>query len=412
MKILQFNIFYNEGSTGKIVADIHRRLMRDGHDSYVVFGRGKDWQLKDAEHLYRTTPGNRSELYRKVSRITGLRYNTAYFETYKLLKFIDNIKPDVVHLHCMNCAYIQPFILLKHLSKKGYPVLVTHHADVTITANCDHSFECNKWQTGCGRCATIIKERRSFFLDGTHKSWVQMRKAFKSIKRLYASGVSDWMSNRVRQSPFFQGHECRTILNGLDTKAFTYRKPNSKLRQQLGIESCNQVILHVTPNFSAPIKGSQFVKELAIKMPEIIFVIVGIKPFEKISLPRNIIPIEHVASKEVLSEYYSMADITLLTSYRESFSMVTAESLCCGTPVVGFKAGAPETISIPEYSTFVEYGNVDALETTIRNVLSQNFDNKLISEIARNKYNAETMYTKYLEYYKSIIKYDTVNPDK
>ncbi len=34
--------------------------------------------------------------------------------------------------------------------------------------------------------------------------------------------------------------------------------------------------------------------------------------------------------------------------------MVTAESLCCGTPVVGFTAGGPESIAIDAFSNFVE----------------------------------------------------------
>lgn len=353
MKILQVNIFYDEGSTGKIVSDIHKRLLRDGHESYVVFGRGNHQVDEDIKHLYRTTTTRRSELYRKISRITGLRYNTAYCETKKLIRYVDRIRPDLVHLHCMNCAYVNPFVLLKYLGENDYPVLVTHHADVTITANCDHAFECDRWKTGCGRCPTNISEKRSFFFDCTHISWVQMQRAFSHVKRLYANGVSDWMTNRVRQSPFFGNSECRTILNGLDTKSFQYRPNASYLREKLGIGEKERIILHVTPNFSAPLKGGRYVIEMAKMMPEVKFVIVGIKDFEKTNLPPNVIAINHTDSKEQLSEFYSIADVTLLTSYRESFSMVTAESLCCGTPVVGFKAGAPETIAIPECSEFV-----------------------------------------------------------
>lgn len=403
MKILQINIFYNEGSTGKIVGDIHSRLLRDGHDSYVVFGRGKAWEKDDPDHLFRTTPGNRSLFYRKLSRITGLRYNTAYFETKKLLRHIDRMNPDVVHLHCMNCAYIEPFVLLRHLGKRGCRVLVTHHADVTITANCDHAFDCEKWENGCGHCATNRSERRSFFIDATHRSWVQMRDAFSKVSRLYASGVSEWMSSRVRRSPFFASAECRTILNGLDTESFTYRTSSACLREKLGIGEYDKVVAHVTPDFSAAIKGGRYVVELARRMPDVRFVIIGIKPCEIRNLPANVIPVERIASKHELSEYYSMADVTLLTSYRESFSMVTAESLCCGTPVVGFKAGAPETITIPEFSKFVGYGDIDALQNAVAATIEGRFDRVAVSEIAKLKYDAEKMYSEYLAYYKDII---------
>jgi len=399
MKIVQINIFFDEGSTGKIVGDIHSRLLRDGHQSYVVFGRGKHQVDDDPIHLYRTTSDKVSQIYRKISRVTGLRYNIAYIETYQLINRIERINPDIVHLHCLNCAYINPFILLKYLGKKGYPVLVTHHADVTITANCDHAFDCNRWKTGCGKCKTNQIERRSFWFDGTHLSWIQMKKAFGYVKHLYASGVSDWMSDRVRQSPFFQGVECRTVFNGLDTMAFTYRGECDDIRQELGIKPNDKIVLHVTPNFSAPIKGGHYVIELAQKMPDIKFIIVGIKDFEKVDLPTNIIPINNVASKELLSKYYSIADMTLLLSFRESFSMVTAESLCCGTPVVGFKAGAPETISILEYSEFVDYGDTDTLKNVLYKWLAIDINKDAVSKIAVLRYDAERMYEGYLNYY-------------
>ena len=294
-------------------------------------------------------------------------------------------------------------MLLEYLGRKRYKVLVTHHADVTITANCDHAFECNKWKTGCGNCATNRAEKRSFFIDATHRSWTQMKNAFAKINDLYASGVSDWMTDRVRQSPFFKDKECRTILNGLDTTTFTYRCNNQEIKRNLGIMLSDKVVLHVTPNFSAPIKGGKFVEKLARQMPGVKFIVIGIKQSEISNLPPNLIPILHTDSKEELAEYYSIADVTILTSFRESFSMVTAESLCCGVPVVGFKAGAPETITIPEFSYFVEFGDLKSMAKAIDNVLKQNVDKKNLSEIASRKYDAECMYSNYLNFYESIF---------
>ena len=299
----------------------------------------------------------------------------------------------------MNCAYIEPYILLKHLGEQNYKVLVTHHADVTITANCDHAFECNKWKTGCGHCETNRTEKRSFLIDATHLSWSQMKNAFAKVKQLYASGVSEWMTDRVRQSPFFTNSECRTILSGREKDSVTYRADSADIRSRLGIKDNDKVIIHVTPNFSAPIKGGRYVIELAKRMPEVKFIVVGIKKEEIQNLPNNIIPISHTSSKTELAKFYSLANATVLTSYRESFSMVTAESLCCGTPVVGFKAGAPETIAIPEYSKFVDYGDILGLEEQISLLSNEFFNKRQISNIAREKYNAERMYREYLDYY-------------
>lgn len=403
MKVLQINIYYKEGSTGKIVDDIHRRLLRDGHDSYVAFGKGENWQLKAPDYLYRTTSKRLNRFYGRLGRLMGLRFEVAWWETYKLLKHIDRIKPDIVHLHCMNDSYVNPYMLLSHLGKRNYPVLVTHHADITISANCDYSFECNKWKTGCGHCETVFTERRSYFFDNTNLSWKKMRRAFSKIRKLYASGVSDWMTGRVRQSPFFKDKECITIKNGLDTDVFTYHPNTQTLREKLEIDANRRIILHATPSFTSPIKGGKYVVELARRMPEVAFVIVGIAKKDSSDLPSNIISIEHTNSKSEMAELYSLADLTLLTSFRESFSMVTAESLCCGTPVVGFKAGAPETIAIPEYSEFVDFGDVGLLKAAVERMMSRSIDKKAVSKQGTETYSAETMYASYLEYYKRIL---------
>jgi len=97
-----------------------------------------------------------------------------------------------------------------------------------------------------------------------------------------------------------------------------------------------------------------------------------------------------------------MADVTVLTSRKETFSMVTAESLCCGTPVVGFEAGAPEMITIPEFSAFSEWPDMDRLEKNVRHMLCAGLSREQIADAAAKKYSKETMCENYVEIYRGI----------
>lgn len=119
-------------------------------------------------------------------------------------------------------------------------------------------------------------------------------------------------------------------------------------------------------------------------------------------MPSNVTTIGHTKSKEELSWYYNIADVTLLTSKRETFSMVCAESLACGTHVVGFRAGGPESVFIGDFARFVDYGDVRELGKAINEMitLSPNIDATLINK----KFSAKDMATKYRQLYKEIIK--------
>ena len=85
--------------------------------------------------------------------------------------------------------------------------------------------------------------------------------------------------------------------------------------------------------------------------------------------------------------------------------MVVAESICCGTPVVGFEAGAPELITIPEFSDFVEQGDVDALTEALKKWLFDvEVDKAQVSDCGNKKYRKEIMGQNYLNLYKELMR--------
>lgn len=384
MKILQVNVVYKKGSTGKITHDLHKGLLDAGIESIVCYGRG---ELVNEPGVYKTCPEWYSKLNNALSRVTGIMYGGCFFSTNKLISIIKKEQPDIVHLQCINGYFVNIYRLVNWLKKNHIKTVLTLHAEFMYTGGCGHS-GCPRWRS----------ETKSLFADRTAAMWHKMKDAFDGFEELTVVSVSPWLMERAQRAPILAGKKHCVIYNGLDTGVFhPYDTQDLRKKHHCGDK---KVVFHATPYLSADpnhLKGGYYVLELAKQMPDTVFIVAG-EPEKAIQVPPNVILLGRVASQELLARYYSMADITLLTSKRETFSMVTAESLCCGTPVVGFKAGAPEQIAIPEYSRFVEYGDLVAL----RNQLS-NFNPSVlptqISQSSLQLYSDETMVEEYISIY-------------
>ena len=285
---------------------------------------------------------------------------------------------------------------------KKIPTVLTLHAEFMYTGNCGHSLDCEQWKTGCGNCPQLKKETRSIFFDNTHKSWEMMKDAFVGFKQLEIVSVSPWLMKRATESPIFKEKDHCVILNGVDTSVFRYQDTSS-LRDRFGASS-KEIVFHATPSFSVlreHFKGGFYVCELAKMMPDTLFLVAGPYSGEP-TVPENVKLLGRIKDQEIMAQYYAMADATVVTSKRETFSMVTAESFCCGTPVVGFKAGAPEQITMPEYSSFVDYGDLETLCEALRSFLSKEYNKQTISKAAKEKYSSQTMVKEYIKVYKKV----------
>lgn len=398
MKILQVNCVYNKGSTGKIVYDICGGLKNKGFESVVCYGRGKEVNEKN---VYKVSTEFEAKIHSVFWHLFGVQFGFSSVATAKTINIIKKEKPDVVHLHCLNGNFINVYKLLEFLNEQKIKTLLTLHAEIMHTAGCEHAFECEKWKTECCKCSKINGKISRFFRDDAKYCYNKMKKAFDGFEDLTVIGVSEWLTERAKLSPIFPKNvRFEVVHNGIDTEIFT--KSNfEELYEKYNIPKDKKIILHVTPNFNYSIKGGKYVLEAAKKLSDYQFIIVGFNGDESV-LPQNVLPIKRTNDKQELAKFYSLADVTLLTSKRETFSMVVAESLSCGTPVVGFKAGAPETITIPDYSSFAEFGNVELLCEEIDKILSKKFDKQEISDKAKIKYDFRNMVQKYISNYQGV----------
>ncbi len=404
MKICQINCVYGIGSTGKIVRDLHIGLLEKGYESYVLCPINKEYP--NDKNVFTTSNLLLNKLSAIYRRTTGNQYDGAFLQTNRLIKELKNLKPDIVHLQCINGNNINIYRLLKYLKKNKIKTVLTLHAEFMYTGGCGHAYDCEKWKKGCGKCSIRKEATQSVVFDRTARTWKKMRKSLNDFNDLIVVSVSPWLMNRAKQSPFLNNKKHYYIFNGLETVIFKNTLVND-IREKFA-PSGEKIIFHATPAFSdSPnhIKGGRYVIELAKRLNNDNVKILVAGNYNLSSLvPNNLILLGRIADQNLLAKYYSAADITLLTSKRETFSMVTSESLCCGTKVVGFKAGGPEAIALKEYSEFVEYDDIDSLENKIRQVLFQdvNYNKNDISQAAHSIYSKEVMLNEYLNIYNSL----------
>lgn len=402
MKILQVNCVYGHGSTGKITRDIHHALLSRGFRSVVCYGRG----VKAAEpDVHKTCTEFFGKANNLISRVTGLMYGGCFFATRKLMRIIEAEKPDVVHLHCINGYFVNIYSLVQWLKQKKIKTVLTLHAEFMHTANCGHALDCEKWKTGCGNCPRLRQETLSWGIDNTALSYKKMKAAFDGFRdNLKVVSVSPWLMERAKSSPILGDKNHSVILNGIDTEVF-HPAGTCDLREELGLND-EKIIFHATADFQDDpqhLKGGYYVLRLAERLQKdnVKIFVAGDHP-AGMQVPENVTLLGKITDQHRLAQFYAMADVTVLTSRRETFSLVTAESLCCGTPVAGFKAGGPEMITIPAFSCFCDWGDVDALEKNVRGMLADSFDRGQIAQIAAAKYSKETMCADYIDLYLSM----------
>jgi len=408
MKVLHVNSS-DIGSTGKIIQDICREANRRGWEAVTLFPR-RNRQSEPNVKEYITSLPFEQGVYRRFYYLYGLHYGFAPLSTKRILRIIQKEKPDIVHLHSINCATVNIYRLVSYLNRKQIGTVVTNHAEFFYTGNCPHAYDCEKWRTGCGACPDLFAASDSKLFDRTHTAWLKMKKVFQGHKKLHIVSVSPWVYARSKQSPILREFPQRIVLNGANTEYFQYTGM-STARSRLGLNESGKIVLHVTANFSdaeADIKGGRYLLELArrLRYKNIRFIVIG-RHGALYDIPENVTMMGEIRDPQILALHYCAADLCLVVSKRETFGMTVAEALCCGTPVIGFASGGSESIALPEYTQFVPFGDVDALEKELTDkwiLFKSGNDPKEISEKASDCYAANIMAGKYCDLYEEMLR--------
>ena len=107
----------NFGSTGNIMLEIAETAENGGYTATVCYPQSRDNSRKQKEKdLIIGTRFSRN-IHLMLAEITGLNGCFSYFSTMKLLKKLDKLKPDIIHLHNLHNCYINLSLLFKYIKK-------------------------------------------------------------------------------------------------------------------------------------------------------------------------------------------------------------------------------------------------------------------------------------------------------
>lgn len=397
MKILQINTTINTGSTGRIAEDIGQILLSENQESYIAFGRN-DNQSKSKKIKI----GTKKDFYNHIliSRFLDQHGFGSKKATQRLVKEIENVNPDIIHLHNVHGYYLHISTLFNFLSSCKTPIVWTFHDCWPFTGHCAH-FErvgCIKWQTHCKKCPLTHSYPKSILIDNSFNNFNYKKEAFTGLENLYIITPSKWLESLVKKS-FLKEYPVKVIYNGIDLDTF---KP---LRHEDNKRNKKHIVLGVASVWSKS-KGLEDFLNLRKKIRnDIDIILIGLSQKQIKQLPSGIKGIERTENILELVEWYNNASIFVNPTYADTFPTTNLEALACGTPVITYKTGgSPEAID-SNTGAVVEKGDIEGLVNAIESILRK--DINLMGRNCRHRaqlyFNKEERLRDYLHLYHQVL---------
>ena len=361
MKVLQINSVCGIRSTGRICTDIAQVLEAAGHDCKIAYGR-EQVPLQHQKYAYRITNiwGNRLDgLKARIFDNAGFNSVGA---TKRLVRWMKEYDPDVIHLHNLHGYYVNIELLFQALKEMDKPVIWTLHDCWSFTGHCAHFSvaKCEKWKDGCYCCPLTRVYPVSFGYDRSKKNYAAKKSCFTGIKNMTIVTPSQWLADLVKQS-FLKEYEVRVIPNGIDRNVF--QPAQGDFRREYGI-SDKKMVLAVASAWGKN-KGLYDLFKLADLLgDEYRVVIVGLRPEQLKLVPENVTAITRTNNTQELAHIYTTADIFVNPTYQDTYPTVNLEAQACGTPVITYQTGG-SVESVPG-ANVVEQGNIEALAAAVR----------------------------------------------
>jgi glycosyltransferase involved in cell wall biosynthesis len=372
LTIVTVNTADTGGGAERVGRELHESYLAAGEDAWLAVGRkrGNDprtielpnrerrtaWArawMRAADALPQRGAGFRTaralrevvaEPMRWAARRQG-REDFAFPGTATLLE-LPARPPDVLHLHNLHGGYFD----LRELPSltARVPAVLTLHDAWLFSGHCAHSFDCGRWETGCGECP-MLWIHPAVPRDATDFNWIRKRDIF-SRSTLHVAAPCEWLAGRMRRSILMPAvRELRVIPFGVNLAVF---RPQDKAaaRAALGLDPARPVLLTFANSLrERSWKDSNAFRDalgrLSGAAANAQWIALGaMGPDEQVGAAR-IRFVGSATDDRALARWYSAADAYVHPARADTFPLMVLEALACGTPVVATAVGGiPEQI--------------------------------------------------------------------
>ncbi|QCJ43259.1 N-acetyl-alpha-D-glucosaminyl L-malate synthase BshA [Bacillus sp. S3] len=360
------------GGSGVVATELGKMLAEKGHEIHFI-SSSLPFRLNKMYHniYYHQVEVNQYSVFQYAP------YDIALAS--KMAEVANREKLDILHVH-----YAIPHavcaILAKQMSNRNFKIVTTlHGTDITVLGY-DPS------------------------LTDAIKFGIEKSDAVTAVSNALVNQTYELIN---------PDKQIETVYNFIDERIY-HKSAAASLKTQLQIKEEEKVIIHVS-NFRAVKRVQDVVKtfaKISAVMPAKLLLVgdgpemtIVCKLVRKLSIEDQVI---FLGKQENLEELYSISDLMLLLSEKESFGLVALEAMACGVPCIGTNVGGiPEVIQHGETGYLCKVADVEDIAGKAISLLN---DRKLHHQfsshsihIVKTKFKAEKILEQYEQLYFKLL---------
>ena len=400
--LFQISTSINSGSIGRIAEEIGQLSINNNWKSFIAYGRNYNLSKSNSIKIGTNFDVKLHYIQSTLFDMHGFGSTNA---TKKMINKLDEIKPDIIHLHNIHGYYINIEILFNYLAKLHTRIVWTFHDCWSITGHCAH-FDyvgCNKWVKGCNHCPQKKEYPTSWFIDSSKRNYQMKKSLFTSVGSIVIVPVSHWISYIISSS-FLKDFPKQVIHNGINTDLFCPQTKDVQTRAKYNIGD-RFIILGVANPWNNKKGLNDFIELSKWLGNDLVIILIGLNKKQLKKLPNNIMGFEKTEDISQLIELYSAADVFVNPTWEDNFPTTNLEALACGTPVITYRTGGSiESISI-ETGFIVEKGDIAGIVDAIKKIKSIGkniYSDKCILSV-KKYFDKNDRFMDYINLYNSLI---------